>query len=543
MRNNKHKKRAAASRRSIDGIVSDGRRLGVPSAAPFHPHQSQQADSLGGNLHRAEGFHPMRPGSGNLGVVTATAEADLLLDEPIVLDEQSVGETKKTGLRQRLSKIGLKKAALTILALFLVMGLYLGAKFYITQHHLFRGGGGAPALASNVDISKLRGEGDGRINILILGIGGPGHDGPYLTDTTMIASIDPTNNQMSLLSLPRDLWVRIPGDGNQKLNAAYAYGIDGSRSKALTDQEKAGLDLLDKTLSPIIGIPIHYHAVIDFTAFSEAVDAVGGVTFYVPETLYDPSIAWENHNNPTIVKKGTQLFDGHRALLYARSRETSTDFARSERQRQLTVALKDKILSAGTFSNPIKISQLLSSFGNNIYTDLSLNDTKRLYDIISKIPSGNIGSLDLVTPPHDLLTTDNISDLSVVEPKAGLFNYAPLQNYIRNALKDGFLLKENASVAVYNATSTAGLATQEADLLKSYGYNVTTVDSLPTPTNAAKTVLIDQSGGSAKYTRHYLEQRLGVVAANSLPPGLGVSPPTGTKFVIIAGKDAQKISQ
>ena len=125
MRDNKHKKRAAAGRRSIDGIVSDSRRLGVPSATPFHPHQRQQADSLGGNLRRDEGFHPMRSGSGSLGVVAATAETNLLLDEPIVLDEQSVGETKgKTGLRHRLPKIGLKKAALAILALFLVMGLY-----------------------------------------------------------------------------------------------------------------------------------------------------------------------------------------------------------------------------------------------------------------------------------------------------------------------------------------------------------------------------------------------------------------------------------
>ena len=537
MRDKKHPKRPSLGRRSIDGIVSDGRRLGVPSAAPFHPHS--QTDALGGSLRRAEGFHPMRSGSGSIGVAAASAESSLLLDEPIVLDETALGKKERKTTRFSLRKIGLKQAALTLLAIFLAGALFLGIKFYIIERHLFRGGGGAPALASEVDINKLKGEGDGRINILVLGIGGPGHQGADLTDTIMIASIDPINNQVSLLSIPRDLWVKIPGNGSQKVNATFAYGKEGSKSRNLVEQEKDGLELLDKTLTPVIGIPIHYHAVINFKAFSQAVDAVGGVSFNVPETLYDPTIAWENKGNPLIAQKGTQTFNGQRALLYAKSRETSTDFARSERQRQLMVALKDKILSAGTFSNPLKISSLLSSFGDNIYTDFSLNDIKRLYEIISKIPSKDISSLDLVTPPHDLLTTNGLNGLSVVQPKAGLYNYGPLQNYIRNALRDGFLTRENAPVAVYNATDIVGLATKQADILKSYGYNVTVVDSLPKANNPAKTAVVDQSNGSAKYTRHYLERRFGVITQGKMPDGTVVTPPAGTKFVIILGKDVQ----
>lgn len=545
MHGSKKNKVSARSGRSIDGIVSDNRRLGV-SATPFHPQKGRPADSLGSSLGRAEGFHPMRSGSGRIGAVATPAEASLVIDEPIVLDDAALGsDDKKSRQSRRLFKgrLGPKRAILILLALLLAGGLYMGVKFYITERHLFRGGGGAPALASDIDISKLNGEGDGRVNILILGIGGPGHEGADLTDTVMVASIDPINNQVSLLSLPRDLWVKIPGNGSQKLNAAYVYGKQASKARNLIDQERDGLALLDKTLEPIIGIPIHYHAIIDFTAFRQAVDAVGGITFYVPETLYDPSIAWENKYNPVIAQKGTQTFNGARALLYAKSRETSTDFARSERQRQLMVALKDKILSAGTFANPIKISQLMSSFGDNIYTDFSLNDIKRLYEIISKIPSSDIGSLDLVTPPHDLLTTAGLNGLSIVRPKAGLYDYGPLQNYIRNAIRDGFLLKENAPIAVYNATSIAGLATKQADRLKSYGYNVTTIDNLPKPTEPAASVLVDQSGGSAKYTRHYLQQRLGVVATSRLNSELGISPPSGTKFVIITGKDANAVTQ
>src|SRR3989344_1450841 len=537
----KKNKWSASSGRSIDGIVSDNRRLGV-AATPFHPKIGQPAGSLGNTLRRAEGFHPMRTGSGRIGGGGTPAGTSLGIDEPIVLDDTVLGggdKKKRQGRRLFKGRLSVKRAILILVALLLAGGLYMGIKFYIIERHLFRGGGGAPALASNVDINQLRGEGDGRVNILILGIGGPGPEGADLTDTVMIASIDPINNQVSLLSLPRDLWVKIPGNGSQKLNAAYAYGKQGSKSKDLIDQERDGLVLLDKALQPVIGIPIHYHAIIDFSAFKQAVDAVGGITFYVPETLYDPSIAWENKYNPVIAQKGNQTFDGARALLYAKSRETSTDFARSERQRQLMVALKDKILSAGTFSNPLKISSLLSSFGDNIYTDFSLNDIKRLYEIISKIPSKDISSLDLVTPPHDLLTTNGLNGLSVVQPKAGLYNYGPLQNYIRNALRDGFLTRENAPVAVYNATDIVGLATKQADILKSYGYNVTVVDSLPKANNPAKTAVVDQSNGSAKYTRHYLERRFGVITQGKMPDGTVVTPPAGTKFVIILGKDVQ----
>jgi hypothetical protein len=98
-------------------------------------------------------------------------------------------------------------------------------------------------------------------------------------------------------------------------------------------------------------------------------------------------------------------------------------------------------------------------------------------------------------------------------------------------------------VAIYNATSIAGLATKESTLLKSYGYNITTIDSLPKVTDPAKTILVDLSSGVDKYTRHYLEQRLSVAAQTSLPSGLGVTPPTGTKFVIILGKDASNSTQ
>ena len=534
---------------SIDGIISGRPRLGETISHLRRRPKDESLTGLGEYTSLDDGFHPMRQSPGEIGLTPEDAETAALLDEPIVLDDDGdIG--KKRGKRKipsaprrpRLRKF--TKRALIVLAVLVVAGIgYLGYKFYETQRQVLAGGGQAPTVcSSDINPNLLRTEGDGRINILLLGIGGPGHDGADLTDTIMIVSINPINHSAILLSIPRDLWVLIPGNGYQKINAAYAYGKENSKAKTSAGQEQDGIKLLDQTLQPIIGIPIHYHVVVDFTAFKDIVNALGGVTFYVPTELYDPTIAWENNYNPVIAQKGTQTFNGQRALLYAKSRETSSDFARGERQRQLLVAIKNKTLSLGTFSNPVRIVQLLNSLGNNVYTDFDNGSIKCLYRQSTQISSSNIKSLDLVTPPHNLLTTANINGLSVVEPRAGEFDYNAVQYYIRNTLKDSFIAKENASVAIYNATDVAGAATAQSNLLKSYGYNVTKIGSTPAPTNPDRTTIVDLSKGIDKYTRHYLEKHYGVATVSKIPSQFGITPPAGTSFVIILGKDVANSS-
>jgi len=547
MKTGKSKRPHAAS---IDGFVSDGRALGAPITKSYKPNADISSPSLGDYQAKVDGFHPIRQAPRDVSHTPESSESEALLNEPILLaddlDDKPAKNKKKKHRHAKKESKGrrrIKRAALIILSLFIILGGYFAAKIYITQKHLFHGGGKAPALAENIDINQLKGEGDGRINILMLGIGGPGHDGPDLTDTILLVSIDPINHSASLLSLPRDLWVKIPGDGYQKINAAYPDGKYASKQKSSQGQISDGLNELDKTLQPVLGIPIHYHVVVDFSAFKQAVDALGGVTVNVPETLYDPTVAWENHGNPYIAYKGNDVMHGAQALLYARSRETSSDFARAERQRALMVAIKEKAFSVGTFANPVKVSSLLDSFGNNVYTDFSLNDITRLQQIFSQIPSASITSLDLVTPPHDLVTTGNINNLSVVEPKAGLFDYSDIQNYVHNALRDSFIAEENAQIAVYNATDISGLATASANKLKSYGYSVTTVANTPTTTNPSLTTIVDLTNGKDKYTKHYLEERFSVTAVNKMPAGISVTPPPGTAFVIILGRDASNSSQ
>jgi polyisoprenyl-teichoic acid--peptidoglycan teichoic acid transferase len=527
---------------SIDGIVQTGRNIGFAKTSSYQPNRQFKTPTLDNFNRQTDGFYPS---SGAMPArpldPSEQQEAAQLLDEPIVLDHLEERQRKQRFWQRHLKlKRLIKRTAMAFIVLVLAGGAYFGYKLYHTQKKVLAGGGKAVSVCTD-DVSPdlLSKEGDSRINILLLGIGGPGHDGPDLTDTIMLASIDPINDKVALLSIPRDFWVKIPGDGYQKINAAYPYGKENSKLKTNLGKEQDGITELDKTLQPILdGVNINYHVLLDFSAFKQMVDAVGGITVNVPDTLYDPTIAWENHGNPVIAKKGVQEFNGQRALLYSRSRETSSDFARAQRQRLIIGALKQKVFSAGTFSNPIRISSLLDGLGNNVYTDFSSTDIKCLYHQMATIPSSSIQSLDMVTPPNNLLTTGNMNGLSVVEPRAGLYDYSAIHTFLHKSLPDGLITKEHAQVAIYNATNTSGLATKEANLIKSYGYTVGTVQNAANQTNPQMTTLVDLSAGQDKYTLHYLESRLGVTAVGKLPKDSGITPPPGAKFVIILGEDA-----
>lgn len=530
MPNFKHSKRRPRQHPNIDGIVS---REGFKGRGSIDFNRSSNSKAPTGTMDdfaRPEGFNP--------GLQSIIDNSEIVVDLPALPQKSRLRAKKslfrrKKGPRKPWSRR--RKIITSLATVIILIGVFLGLRLYLNANKIFSGGGQAPGLSQCQDQNQLNKEGDCRINILLLGTGGPGHEAPDLTDTILLASIDPINYKIDLLSIPRDLWVQIPGYGYHKINEAYYDGKQYSKAKNTTARKRDGLKLVDQTLAPVLGVPIHFHILLNFSAFKDAVNAVGGVTVDVPERLYDPSISWENNYNPIIAEKGTQKFNGAKALLYAKSRKTSSDFARAERQRLILVALKNKVLSLGTFSNPIKISNLLSSLGKNVFTDFSIGDSTKLYEIIAKVPTEKIKSRDLVKPPNDLLTTANVDGFSIVQPKAGLFNYAAIQTYIHKVLRDGQLAKENAGVAVYNATSTAGLAANKASELKGYGYRIVKVGNVPKSSDSVNTTIVDLSDGRGKFTRHYLEKRFKVSAVGDMPD-LGITLPEGTDFVIILGK-------
>lgn len=448
----------------------------------------------------------------------------------------------KTGRRFSFKKI-IKRLALLLVLGLLAFGVYFGVKLYIANSNIFRGGGGAPALASNVDANKLNGEGDGRINVLMIGKGGEDHPGGELTDTLLVASIDPIQKEAAILSIPRDFYVKAPGtSGYAKINSVYNSAKEASDEKDENKIEEEGIKKLSDTVSNTLGIPMHYYVMVDFQAYKKVVDIVGGIDITLEEAVYDPNFDWEYGRNALKLPAGKVHLNGTQALLLGRARGVAggygvaTDFDRNENQRKMLIALKEKILSVGTYSNPVKVSQLVSTLGEHVRTNFdSTDEIKRLYEISQTIPASSIKSLDLVTPPNQLVTTSNVGGLSVVIPRAGVGNYKEIQNYIRNTLKDSFLKNESATIGVYNGTAKSGMASRKAEELRSYGYIVTTVADAPTK-NYPKTVLVDLSGGSKKYTKRYLEQRLKTTAVTSMPSSSNITP-GNVDFVIILGQD------
>jgi LCP family protein required for cell wall assembly len=432
------------------------------------------------------------------------------------------------------------RGAAAMVALVFIAGGVLFSQGYFKVHQAFKGNAvTAAGLKTNVNPELLKGEGSGRVNVLLLGRGGGTHDAPDLTDTLILASVDPVNHTTALFSIPRDLWVDMPNQGVMKINAVWETGVYkylGKRQNNTTNPNaiQAGFDAIDQTVENVLGVSIDYNTMFDFTAFKQAVDTVSGVTVNVPSDLVDPTMAWENGGNSVLAKAGTQVFDGKHALIYARSRETSSDFARGQRQRALLLAIKNKVDTLGTLSNPLKLSGLISAFGNNVSTDLSLGNASRLYSIVKKVPDTSITSLGLADPPNQYVTTGNMNGQSIVLPKAGLFNYGAIQTFVRTQLKDPYIMKENARILVLNGTTEAGVASSKADELKSYGYNVIGASNAPTSSYGAS-YLVDLSHGTKKYTAHYLEQRFNLNSTRTLPdPSIQAN---GADFVIILGSD------
>lgn len=468
---------------------------------------------------------------------------------PMDMDLPGQVSPKRFGLVRRMKKHGWKPALAVGLVIIMTLGGLVVSQSYLKLHKVFKGSAGtAAALKANVDPNLLKGEGSGRVNILLMGRGGGTHDGPDLTDSMMLVSIDPINHTSTLLSLPRDLWVNVPNQGVMKLNAAWETGefkYEGKITPGSTDPKAiaAGFKTVDDTVHSILGIDINYNLLVDFQAFQQAVNTVGGVNVNVPEDLVDPTMAWANKGDPVLAKAGIQDFNGDKALMYVRSRETSSDFARGERQRLVLVALKNKVETLGTLSNPLKIGGLFNTFGNNVNTDLSIGNAQRLYGIEKNITAANIKSIDLdgtSDPNSRFVTTGNMNGQSIVLPTEGLFHYGSIQQFVRNQLKDPYIIKENAKITVLNGTNIPGLASSTGDVLKGYGYNVIKVGNSP-DTGWTGTTVIDLSNGKDKYTRHYLEQHFNVKVVTNLA-GTTI-PANGSDFVIIIGSDETSTAQ
>jgi LCP family protein required for cell wall assembly len=198
---------------------------------------------------------------------------------------------------------------------------------------------------------------------------------------------------------------------------------------------------LEQVVSQSLGLPIHYYALVDYTAIQQAVDAVGGIDITIkssdPRGLYDPSPDYHNNKKPLVdLPNGTQHINGIQALGLARARGdhygsygyASGDFTRTSNQRQIIVSLKDKGMSLGTLANPIKLGELFNSVGANVQTDLTSGNVRRLYDLTKDVPDSQIASAGLTD--DNVLGSRTIYGAYVLVPKAGLDDYTDVQAFV-----------------------------------------------------------------------------------------------------------------
>ena len=439
------------------------------------------------------------------------------------------------------SKITLKRAVLTLLVVVLLAVGWLGWKFIYNAHKLFGG-----SVFSIFTTSKLDGEDSGRVNILLAGNSAddPGHQGASLTDSIMILSIDTKNNQAFMISVPRDLYVHIPGDGYQKINAANVYG--NSEHFSQSGYPAGGMGLLEKIVEQDFALNINYYALIDYNAFKQAVDAVGGIDINVqssdPRGLYDPNIDYAINKPLVKLTNGNHHLTGQQALDLARARGDSaysygfpmSDFDRTAHQRQMLIALKSKAVSAGVVTNPVRLGELFDAIGQNVKTDLTLSNVHRLYDITKNINTNSIKSVSLnnVNGKNLLQNYTAPDGESTLAPAAGLNDYSQIQAAIRNLTSNNPIVKEAASVVLLNATDGYGVASKQQKVLEAKYINVTMIaDALA---NQSTTTIIDSSAGKKPATLKLLEQIYGNHVTTTNPYS---SKYDTADFIILLGAD------
>jgi LCP family protein required for cell wall assembly len=384
--------------------------------------------------------------------------------------------------------------------------------------------GGNSDLLSLFAGQQLKGEDTGRINVLLLGVGDAGHSGENLSDTIMVISYDVKTKQTAMISVPRDLYVKIGDYGSAKINAAHAYG-------EYYKYTGGGPALAEKTIGEVLGIPINYYARVDFTGLKDIVNAVGGIDINVKSDLYDPYYPSDDglKSGELFIKKGQQHMNGDLALRYSRSRETTSDFDRARRQQEVLTAIKTKVMSADTLLNPTKISDIATALGKHLKTDFSVSEITRGIEIFKGVDTSKIKNKVFDNSPEGLLVSDSGAAGYILIPRAGMNNYSQLQAVVKNIFNDNSMATENAAISLQNGTTTSGLANKAGGTMTKLGYNIMEISSADKSTYTQTTV-IDYTNGANPGTISALEKLFKVTATK----GVGKSA-TGAEIEVILG--------
>jgi LCP family protein required for cell wall assembly len=362
-----------------------------------------------------------------------------------------------------------------------------------------------------------------RINILFVGLRGnfPNEDKcPFCTDTLILLTIDPSTKTAGMLSIPRDMWINIPGFGYSRINTAWTLG----RASKLPG---GGPALAMETVSQFIGVPVDYYVQVDFDTFIDAIDLLGGVDIYNDETLLlDPVSHGVDYPKVKLTCCGERHLNGRTALAYARCRNLKQgcddgDFGRARRQQKVIFAIRDKILDPENF--PALMAQapeLYATFSAGIQTNLSFNDALKLAVLVRDIPKESIRSAVIdtnsVIPDSVMVRGVNASILRPIPEKIRalrdqIFGIAAPIGPLAQGYPAQLMLEDAARIRILNGTTTPQLDAQTGELLKNQGLKVIEYGDLK-PINRTVVVLYSPK----LYTLRYLMDIFGITSSTQI---------------------------
>jgi LCP family protein required for cell wall assembly len=459
---------------------------------------------------------------------------------------------------------------IVILVVFLVVGLYSGYLFYATVRELVAhtelpvlpvirlpavslpeaAAGDEPLLPvpEMPEMTPIAGQGElayvpppaplpdasNRVNVLLAGIDRRGGTGwGYRTDTIIVVTVDLDDRTVGMLSIPRDLQLPIPGNGEDRINTANVWGYE-------YDYPGGGPALLKRTIEANFDIPLDYYIMVDFQGFKQIVDTLGGVDVDVPVALHDTEYPDPRPGDPHAFKTihfdaGRQTMDGTRALEYARSRMSTSDFDRAKRQQLILIAIRDKALNLNLLP---KFPSMASAMANNVKTDMTMEEMVELAKLAPQVDVANINQVVLEKPLVYAFRTEK--GAAVQLPKWELINpivanlfgliepvsvaqaaptatpapaapeptptLAPIQVQVLQEL-----ISEDARIIVQNGTSEPNFAARVTTQLLEQGYTVIGYSDADR-TDYPATVIVDYTG--KPYTLQQLVEQFQVLPEN-----------------------------
>jgi LCP family protein required for cell wall assembly len=393
---------------------------------------------------------------------------------------------------------------------------------------------GAPAVVEAAQPAGPTWNGVDRVNLLLMGLDyrdWSEGDGPPRTDSMMLVSVDPVTKVAGMLSIPRDLWVEIPGFEHNRINTAYFLG-------ETYELPGGGPALAAKTVESLLGVPVTFYAVIDFRAFERMVDEIGGVEVKIEEEVKICPIGQKCR----WLYPSSKLLNGSDALAYARARKTEGgDFDRAQRQQQVAMAIRDKILNLNMLPSLLaKAPALYQEFASGIRTNLSFDQMISLGTLALQLPKESIRR-GVIAPP-DMVTLETLP--------TGAEVLRPIPSEIRR-LRDALFAEasavgpavpvdqpveaakvESPRVRVLNGSGVEGLATKTADYLTSQGITVVAVGNADRLDYEKSRVFVHNS--TFPYTLRFLAEMLGLSQGQILSP---VTPSADIDLDVVLGAD------